>query len=96
MLTSLTRSSSPFFDASALFPAAPPHLRVLVAHEADLLLPQRLKQRNQHEPVVKVLLNVVDDVRAIQRDVRPFRERLLGENPVLSVARDGMQWFRCN
>ena len=78
------------------FPAAPPHLRVLVALEADLLLPQRLKQRNQHDPVVQVLLNVVDDVRAIQLDVRPFRERLVRENPVWSVAHDGMQWFRCN
>ena len=86
MLTSLTRSSSPFFDASALFPAAPPHLRVLVALEVDLLLPQRLQQRDQHEPVVQALLNVVDDVCAIQLDVRPFRERLVRENPVLSVA----------
>ena len=42
-----------------------PHLRVLVL-EVDLLLPQRLQQRNQHEPVVHVLLNVVDGVRAIQ------------------------------
>ena len=72
-----------------------PHLRVLVVLGVDLLFPQRLKQRNQHEPVVQAPLNVVDDVRAIRLDVRPFRERLLRENPVLSVARDGMQWFRC-
>ena len=73
-----------------------PHLRVLVALEVDPLFPQRLKQRNQHDPVVQVLLNVVDDVRSIQLDVRPFRDRLLCENPVLSVAQDGMEWFRCN
>ena len=54
-----------------------PHLRVLVVLEVDPLLPQRLKQRNLHEPVVRVLLSVVDDVRAIQLDVRPFRDRLL-------------------
>ena len=65
-----------------MFPAAPPHLRVLVAFEVDLLVPQRRQQRIQHEPVVQVLLNVVGDVRAIQLDVLPFRERLLCENPV--------------
>ena len=54
-----------------------PHLRVLVELEVDLLLPHRFKQRNHHKPFVQVLLNVVDDVRAIQLDVRPFRERLL-------------------
>ena len=73
-----------------------PHLRVLVVLEVDLLFPQRLQQHNLHQPVVRVLLNVVDDVRAIQQDVRPFRDRLLRENPVWSVAHDGIQWFRYN
>ena len=63
-----------------------PRLRVLVVLEVDLLLPQRRQQRIQHDPVVPVLLNVVDDVRAIQQDVRSFRDRLVCENPVCSVA----------
>ena len=63
-----------------------PQLRVHVVLEVDPLFPQHLKQRDQHQPFVLVLLNAVDDVRTIQLDVRPFRDRLLCENPVCSVA----------